>query len=547
NCKDTSTITIAEHILSITSEWVASVKRRRKLTRNRAMPIYRLPSEILSVIFQLCLPSDEFRLPLKSGNYDTSSTANYYTCLLKLCGVAFDWARLIRDTSSFWVYTCSWDHPKLTDIILERSRTSLLWVEYNSVRLDYLDSAEMVGRYIRNTRRESHRWGTLVLRLWDTPAVLSPDSEELGAATFPKLSRLMVITPDHAFNRLPNFFKFGRPPLKHLQVVGVELDWDRWPPHPELIVLRLCSTRHQDLRISYLQICNIIDASPSLKTLELSSIYITGLPRTETHALSSSSPKPVLDTLEFMTIEPAHAVPFLLSRVELHNNATVSTYTSFRGRSTTLEIQDACRIVESVSQRLSSLASATSCLPRLSIFMRYKEEGDFKLYYNGSDFQITFSDTPEGGARINSLVQSLDTELRSRRTILHLALQPPTSGLVGSLSGHLSNVVGLSIGDAHLTTFPLQDLRSLSEAQTTGWLFPGTKVLRLVLKSDNLRRDIAHSYPALFETLCEVADARLRWEGTWENVVALEKVSLYGAGIIHKRDIEELEALVPKD
>ncbi|KAG8891508.1 hypothetical protein FRB99_003551, partial [Tulasnella sp. 403] len=56
--KDASTMNIAENILSITTKWVAEVKRRR----NRATPIYRLPSEILLIIFRLCVPSNDFQL-----------------------------------------------------------------------------------------------------------------------------------------------------------------------------------------------------------------------------------------------------------------------------------------------------------------------------------------------------------------------------------------------------------------------------------------------------------------------------------------------------
>ncbi|KAG8893730.1 hypothetical protein FRB99_001782, partial [Tulasnella sp. 403] len=70
---------------------VVDVKRRR----NRAMAIFCLPNEILLTIFRLCVPPDRFFLPeidemAKSCYWP--STKDYYVDLLKLCGVAFDWA-----------------------------------------------------------------------------------------------------------------------------------------------------------------------------------------------------------------------------------------------------------------------------------------------------------------------------------------------------------------------------------------------------------------------------------------------------------------------
>ncbi|KAG8892915.1 hypothetical protein FRB99_002351, partial [Tulasnella sp. 403] len=75
------------------SDWVVGVQRRR----NRATPIFRLPNEVLLILFRFCVPPDRFQLPeneemVKSGYWPI--TKDYYVDLLKLCGVAFDWARL---------------------------------------------------------------------------------------------------------------------------------------------------------------------------------------------------------------------------------------------------------------------------------------------------------------------------------------------------------------------------------------------------------------------------------------------------------------------
>ncbi|KAG8899415.1 hypothetical protein FRB99_006746, partial [Tulasnella sp. 403] len=206
-------------ILSIASKWAVDIKRRR----NRTTPIYRLPNEILLTIFRLCVPSSDFELPdnetLAELGCDPMTT-DYYLL----------------------VYTRSVDRQELTDLILERSRTSLLWLEYNATR-------SKLAKYIKAVYRESCRWRTLVLRLGDPPYILSPNSEELGAAMFPKLSHLLILSHKGAFARLPYFFKYGKPPLNHLQVGGVELDWDQWPSYPELEVLRLCNDENEGLNI----------------------------------------------------------------------------------------------------------------------------------------------------------------------------------------------------------------------------------------------------------------------------------------------------------
>ncbi|KAG8894001.1 hypothetical protein FRB99_001577, partial [Tulasnella sp. 403] len=394
---------IVEHILSITSEWVIGMKRRR----NRATPIYRLPNEILLIIFQLSLPLDQFRLP---DNHEFSerdyspSTATYYRCLLKLCGVAFDWARLIRDTSSFWVYTSSWDCQSLTDLILERSGTSLLWVAYNAALTNAPDSAKRMGEYVKAIRRESRRWGTLVLRVQYSSYILSPDSEELGAAVFPKLSRLLIFASGYMFQTLPYFFKCGRPPLKYLHVAGVKLSWGQWPSHPKLEVFRLCNTRGGQLEIRYSELCKIVDTSPSLKALEINSIFIAGIPRNEVPTLLPSSPMPVLDMLELVHVEPAQAIPFLLPHVALHASARVFTIVQFRGRRSVLKPEEACQIIGSLSRRLSALTRPTTPYPSsLSITTGNEEEEYFHIDFWDGTYDITFSSKHNGRSRIDGL------------------------------------------------------------------------------------------------------------------------------------------------
>ncbi|KAG8895443.1 hypothetical protein FRB99_000600 [Tulasnella sp. 403] len=541
--KDTSTIATVEHILSITSEWVISMKRRQ----NRATPIYRLPNEILLIILQLCLPSDQFRLPRNhefSERDYSPSTTTYYTCLLKLCGVAFDWAHLIRDTPSFWVYTSSWDCQSLTDLVLERSGTSLLWVAYNAALTNAPDSAKSMGKYVKAIRRESHRWKTLVIRAQNSPYILSPDSEDLGAAVFPKLSRLLIFTSEYAFQTLPYFFKCGRPPLKYLHVAGMKLDWDRWASYPELEVLRLCNTRRGELEIKYSQLCNIFNTSPSLKALEMLSIFITGIPRNEPSTLSSSPP--VLDLLELIHIEPERAIPFLLPHVALHASARVFTIVQFYGRHSVLKTEDACRIVGSLSRRLSALTRPTTPYPSsLSITTGSEEEEYFQIDFWDGTYDITFSSSHNDRSRIDRLVSSVDPELRSKATILDLSLQPPTDGLEHILSAYLPNVVELTV--VLFNTVPLDDVCGPYGAPSTQWPFPRMRELCLHFGFSLPYTDVPRAYPAMFPTLYKVAEGRSTLNVTRnENVVALERVEFFGRGKIRKQDVERLEVLVPE-
>ncbi|KAG8898684.1 hypothetical protein FRB99_007232 [Tulasnella sp. 403] len=543
--KDTPAVVIAEHILSITSKWVLDVKRRR----NRATPIYRLPTEILLTIFQLCVPPDPFQRYEKYG-VDGSRfhpvETDHYVCILTLCGVSFDWACLIRDTPAFWVYTRSRDHRELTDLILERSRNSLLWVEYNVESGVGLYRAKSLDEYIMAIRRESHRCRTLVLRPRQ-PALVSGqlDVEVLGEAPFPELSHLFIHIPRHASTPLPYFFKCGRPPLKYLQVsgTGAGLQWDQWSPQPKLEVLRLGSTRSEELILGYLQIRGIINTSPSLKTLEIRSALITDLPPIEAPGPSSSS-MPVLETLNLTWVEPVQTISMLLSNVTLHSNAVVSTSFPFHGRNIILSTEAVCSIIGSLRQDLCS-STRPACPTPLSITTASGvANGAIDIYYTGDTFQISLWDRPGDGSRIDEVVRSLDPELHGTPTVLRLQLESPTNVLLHSLSNRLSSVEDLTMAADH--TSILEILGHPLDTPTAGWLFPKMKRLCLFIGTDHPSQDVAQAYPAMFTLLCKVAEARSTASGTGENVATLERIRLTGRAKIQKRDIERLEALVPE-
>ncbi|KAG8892796.1 hypothetical protein FRB99_002428, partial [Tulasnella sp. 403] len=237
--------------------------------------MYRLPPEILLSIFQLCVSTQGFHFDeKKSCQYDPSlPTDRYYVDLLRLCGVSSDWARIIRDTPEFWVFTRSWAHPRLTDLILERSQTLPLWVEYVTEHMDGPHHIENLTKYVDTICKESHRWHALILRLSDTRFSLIPHLQQLGAETCPQLSQLFI----HGNNRtvpLSYFFKSGQPPLKYFRVMEMEMDWSGWRLSG-LEVVRLVGKRNANPRkftISYSQLLSLIKNSPSLKTLELDTV-----------------------------------------------------------------------------------------------------------------------------------------------------------------------------------------------------------------------------------------------------------------------------------
>ncbi|KAG8898255.1 hypothetical protein FRB99_007563 [Tulasnella sp. 403] len=462
---------------------------------------------------------------------------DYYVRLLKLCSVSFDWAYLIRDTPSFWVYTRSVDRQELTDLILERSRTSLLWVEYNATR-SKLPSRKKLAKYVKAVRRESCRWRTLVLRLGDPPYILSPDSEELGAAMFPKLSHLLILSHKGAFARLPYFFKCGKPPLKYLQVGGVELDWDQWPSHPELEVLRLCNNENEGLNIGYSQLCRIVDTSLSLKSLEIHSVYISHFPKEGTHTSLSSSTKPVLDKLELINVEPAQVIPPLLDRVELHGETVASIAVPFCGRNTTVETEDACCIVGTLSRHLSSLTSQSlyDPLPNLLISTEHAGDEHFVITYDAGAMRLNIATDPT----------SLDPTLRSQSMGLNLQLEPTLGGLVHKLDDHLSNVSDLAILEPG--AFVLDDLCASPDAPITEWVFPKITHLYLQLRyRDGPRWDVTQVYPMMVPMLCKLARARpVRTGNSSGEVMALETFELRGKGKVQKRDVEQLEAVIPE-
>ncbi|KAG8898254.1 hypothetical protein FRB99_007562, partial [Tulasnella sp. 403] len=439
---------------------------------------------------------------------------------------------------------------ELTDLILERSRNSLLWVEYSSASMDDPDIAERQSEYVEAIRMVSHRCRTLVLRLHPSPPTLPslPDLEELGTTPFPELSHLLISTPEGGSSPLPYFFKCGQPPLRFLEVLvsGTGLKWQHWPPFPELEVLRLgyFGGLGGQFTIKYSEIRDIVNTSPSLKSFELASVYITDLPRNATPALPSPS-MPVLDRFDLDDVEPAQAIPLLLSHVALRSDAIVSIPISLGGRNRALKTEDLSRIIESLFRRVSSFIRPP-CPPTLSITtFSGLDQASCSVSCYGEGLRIYFSARPGGVSWIGRLVQSLDPKLRNTLAKLHLKLESPPDWLAHSLNNRLSGVVELGISATD--TIILEGLGGPSNAPTTEWLFPRVERLHLSLWGNHPDKDVAQTYPAMFTTLCKVAKARSIQNGIGGgNVVALERVELLGRGKVRKQDVEKLKALVPE-
>ncbi|KAG8901902.1 hypothetical protein FRB99_005005 [Tulasnella sp. 403] len=524
---------LANDVPSTASGWSLDIKR----SWNRQTPLYRLPIELLLSIFRLCLPGDEIE-PNDDQMYNSDEyyMPFNYIVLLKLCSVSSDWACIIRNAPGFWVYTSTNHCLGLMDLILERSQSLPLWVEY---RVD-----EGWNDAKRDTRerecakaicKESHRWHTLDLLIFDTEDRMCSESlERLGAVTLPQLTHLIIygryVDQTEPF---PCIFKCAWPALKYLQVSELNLDWDAWR-FSNLEVLHLegnddVGTR---LKISYPQLLNIIETSPSLKTLNVCSTDISGLPVDHMPTIQPSS-VPILHKLRLVDLRYDSATPVLLSHVAVHthNNSKVR----IQIKSPWMYARN--EVLAFALRRLSSLAPPT-CPATLDI--RIPDHGrGFGFDYGGDALSVSIwvVDVEQATDEIERVVQSLSPEQCSRPTVLSLSLPPNLNELMRMLSDRL-NVVELRAME-HATVPTFGEILSQPHPTKTTWLFPG--VGRLLLDMDFSFRGLPGNYPRYASAISKLAETRSGLAGTGEQSTAkLEMITL----VFRDRAImEEFECL----
>ncbi|KAG8899202.1 hypothetical protein FRB99_006876 [Tulasnella sp. 403] len=535
---ESKTISAAAEIASVAFKWALEKKRRW----NRATPIYRLPTEVLLEIFRHCAPTDELEppggiVPYMQGWF---SVHKYYQDLLKLSGVSFDWARTIHDTPSFWVYSSSEIPRSLVDLTLERSQTLPLRVVYCAEEMNHQRSIK-AHDYLEAIGKELHRCRMLYLRIADRDYDCGSDLRRLCAGTFPQLSQLFLV--GDGYWDLPLPFRVVQPPLRYLHVDNVPLTWADWQLSG-LEVLRLVDLTPADQReiISFSQLLGIIDASPSLKTLEIRSTFISGVPENQPPAIMSSSTR-ALDHLKLVDIKPGRATPLLLSHVLMHGNSNVSVRISDHAWNSQADVEGVLQMFGLLSQQLSSSTPSTILtILDINTLLGVSLQGDRRFKFKHGDGVCNVEITDNTEATIRQAVMSLNPDHRGRPTTLRLSMRSPMNGLIPFLNNHL-NVVHLTV--RQMNKFPVQDLYSLSP--TTKWLFPNLTQLDLHVTGILSTSDAAQTPPAKLAPWFKAVEVRsgLAQTGTKEGA-GLKRVGLQGYGRLRRQVIKQLEALVPE-
>ncbi|KAG8907905.1 hypothetical protein FRB99_001765 [Tulasnella sp. 403] len=532
-----ATISTAEDIVSIASKWLLDLKQ----SWNRTRLIHRLPTEILVSIFRLSLSIGELEPSLEGFDYPSPySTTGYYSDLLGLCGVCFDWARLVRDTSSFWVYVSSTDEPELVDLALKRSRNSPLWIHYYAPFGHNKYTSKCLDTYLQTILRESHRWHTLILDNEDGGRHIRSAMEQLSASRFSLLSRLFV---SDGCIRIPTLFTLGCPALKCVQVKTVNLEWADYQ-FPDLEVFRLFDIM-EGPTLSLSLLLGILKRSPSLVIFDVCDSTISDvLPNNASTPIPTG---PVVDRLRLDNVEPSDAIRLLLPHVAIHKNSRLRLSTGYTNHTFPASVDTEDAILAYACQHLSSLIQSTSCPASLYIIVKAAKFFRFNYGDGACDILLgTSNDAKKAIDRIKRLVLSLSPEQRSEPTFLGLDLDEPwTHQLVHTLNDHL-NVVELSF--SHMV--PVAQLSS-PDPTTRRWLFPNIRRFKLHLKySTNGLGDIAQTCPELLAAFLKFAEARSTLtlgRVVGENVpVTLERIVLSGSGKIQVRDFERLEALIPE-
>ncbi|KAG8907830.1 hypothetical protein FRB99_002003 [Tulasnella sp. 403] len=301
--KDT-TISTAEDINSLASMWLLHTKRRW----NRTTPIHRLPTEILVFTFRFSTPTEVFEPITEEFEHPwPGATTIYYDNLLALCGVSSDWARIVRNTPSFWVYVSSGDHPKLIDLALKRSQKSPLWIHY------FVESSrkgnKRLHKYLQTTLKESHRWHTLVPDIEDGRFNFDSTLKQFSTSRFPSLARMLV---SGSSATVPNLFPLGCPAPKYIEVKSTYLEWGNYQLS-NLETFRLFDLTKRPA-LSFSQLLDILKASPSLATFEVTYVHIS-----DVHPDSIFGPMPTLPALHFLKlsrVKPSEAIRLLLPLVD---------------------------------------------------------------------------------------------------------------------------------------------------------------------------------------------------------------------------------------
>ncbi|KAG8989313.1 hypothetical protein FRB94_014484 [Tulasnella sp. JGI-2019a] len=227
----------------------------RRRSYNASLPIHQLPQELMSEILTLAI--------ISQGEEYTITGLSYMQGLQNFASVSSAWARLIKDTPSFWTKVSDEYPPPLLHQTLLRPRGHLL-----DVKVTNKIEATSIDLFISLVSDHIHRWRSVDIC---EDANGFPMVETLCSAVAPALETLRLTSlgqgqqeetlfcgkADHLRNvHLTKFcIPWGTDILKGL--VSLRLD-DVWQSAPTVD-----------------QLLDILSASPGLTTLYLNTLYIS--------------------------------------------------------------------------------------------------------------------------------------------------------------------------------------------------------------------------------------------------------------------------------
>ncbi|KAG8899199.1 hypothetical protein FRB99_006873 [Tulasnella sp. 403] len=507
-----SVISAAEEITETATSWLIGLKR----SRNRALPINRLPPELLQLVFQWCLPEECDLL-----DDDNRSMTSYYSALFALIGVSRDWATAIKSSPLFWTYTCSLDPNALTELVIKRSKDSPLRVKFvcDADNKDHPDSLQK-ATYVKTLLSQSYRWHTLCVRTDDAEAI-----SQLVSGKSPQLNRLVIRAWVDENIVLQDFLGGATPKVVDIDMYQASLVWEQY----RLSGLRKLELECVTVAPSISQLLDIIDTSPGLQELY---IWGCGVPGSLSTAANASAPQVrVLENLQLGNITPFSAINHILTRVTVHSNSILAMEMS-----PAMSDETNLSILTCVRKHIASL-TGESCP---AILQLRSTRDAFQMDYGSGccDIRVIADDvaiplpTEELVLLVQDLLRSLSTQRRAMPTALHLFNVPRQDivSLLPVLDEYLC-VTELTMEDMLLG--PIVELLSSSRPKSGRWLLPS--LASLTLRQADTARPV--------DPLLVLVEARRVPPSP--GMAALKRVSLENRCYLKEDTLARLQELVP--
>jgi hypothetical protein len=242
-------------------------RRRLRTQHNAALPISRLPVEILVNIFL----EVAFGAALSSIEFTTQAQPDVR--LLRLTHVCSYWRDLAIETPSLWT-TPPFEYPQLAELYLPRSSNQPLNIIFHPNSLAPPSSRRAMANNVLTTALSSH-WNNIrniTLRNL-TPA----DAGILQALTSAalQLQTLIIELDDQAFERIyffeQQFLANHAPLLRTLSLKRCIVPVD-WLPLASLVRLELEATENSEDGVDLGHILAMLERTPALEHLSLKTV-----------------------------------------------------------------------------------------------------------------------------------------------------------------------------------------------------------------------------------------------------------------------------------